>query len=136
MLDTCHIGLTPTTQRTFGYPSGECVQASYAALLDLPLSSVPRFDPEALNGDDRREREQEWLASIGFYLIEISTSPNEELPKAVLDCVPPMEHLISGLSPRGYGHRCVGFGGKVLWDPHPSRAGLVKVYSVGFLVPL
>jgi hypothetical protein len=43
---------------------------------------------------------------------------------------------MSGISPRGYGHRCVGIGGKLVWDPHPSREGLLTVYSIGMLVPL
>ena len=130
------IGLTPTTQRTEGYPFGECVRAAYAAILDLPIEAVPRFDPAVRRpGEDLRTCECRWLASIGLRLLEIATSPEKELPQAVLDCVPPVEHLISGVSPRGFGHRCVGWGGRVLWDPHPSRAGLRTVYSLGFLVP-
>ena len=72
---------------------------------------------------------------LGLDLIEIPPEPAGDLPQKVLAEVPPVYHLMSGLSPRGFGHRCVGFGGQVLWDPHPSRAGLTSVWSVGFLVP-
>ena len=133
----CSVGLTPTTQRIEGYPYGECVRATYAALLDLPLGAVPRFDPgDMAPGEKQRDRERAWLASLGLELVEIATSSDRELPQDILDRVPPVEHLISGMSPRGFGHRCVGLGGRVLWDPHPSRAGLSTVYSLGFLVPL
>ena len=131
--------MRPTTQRIEGWPYGECVRASYATLLDLPIDSVPRFDPAAttLAGVDQHVREREWLASIGYDLFEVSVDPDKSLPQEVLDCIPDdMPHLMSGISPRGFGHRCVGIGGELAWDPYPSREGLLTVYSVGFLVPL
>lgn len=131
--------MIPQTQRVVGWPNGECVRASYATLLGIPITSIPRLDPGAamMAGEDQGVREREWLASIGFDLMEISTNPHENLSPEVLGCIPStMPHLISGISPRGYGHRCVGVGGKLVWDPHPSKVGLVSIYSVGFLVPL
>ena len=101
----------------------------------MPLDAVPRFDPAVLrDGEKQRDRERAWLATLGLDLIEISTAP-EQLPDDVLGAVPDSLHLISGLSPRGFGHRCVGYGGRLLFDPHPSRAGLLNVWSVGFVVP-
>jgi hypothetical protein len=128
----------PQTQRIEGWPYGECVRASYATILGMPIDDVPRFDPAAAEsaGQDQGDREREWLASIGLGLVEISAPPSEGLPPEILDCMPEVPHLMSGISPRGYGHRVVGIGGKLLFDPHPSRAGLVSVYSVGLLVPL
>lgn len=130
------IGLTPTTQRIEGHPYGECVRASYATLLDLPIELVPRFDPGALlPGEDQRTRQREWLSMIGFDLIEVPAAPAGDLPQALLEQVPPVYHLMAGRSPRGFGHQCVGYGGRLCWDPHPSRAGLTTVFSLGFLVP-
>jgi len=126
--------MIPVTQRVEGWPHGECVRATYASIFGVPIETVPPFDPASLNGQDQRDCERRWLATLGLDLKEISTAP-ENLPQAVLDSVPHVTHLISGMSPRGFGHRCVGWGGKVLFDPHPSRAGLTKVYSVGLLVP-
>lgn len=126
------VGLIPVTQRVEGYPFGECVRASYSALLEMPLELVPRFDPGSLRpGENQTEREREWLHMIGLDLIEIPADEAAELPPEGLD----RDHLVSGISPRGLGHRCVGHGGRVVWDPHPSRAGLVKVISFGILVP-
>ena len=73
---------------------------------------------------------------IGYNLVEFGVNPPDELPDEVLGCVPEVPHLMSGISPRGFGHRCVGIGGQLVWDPHPSRAGLVTVYSIGLLVPM
>jgi hypothetical protein len=87
-------------------------------------------------GREQGDLEREWLASLGYDLFEIAVPPDQELPEEVLECVPPVPHLMSGISPRGFGHRCVGVGGKLVWDPHPSGEGLVTVYSVGLVVPL
>jgi hypothetical protein len=114
------------------------VRAAYAALLEIPYEAVPDFDPatNAARGQAQGDREREWLASIGYDLVELAVGFNESLAPEILDCVPEVPHLMSGISPRGFGHRCVGIGGRVVWDPHPSRAGLVTVYSIGLLVPL
>ena len=127
-----------TTQRTEGWPDGECVRASYSSILGIPIEAVPRLDPGASMraGQDQGDRERAWLASIGLGLVEFGVEPPDELSQEILDCVPEVPHLMSGLSPRGFGHRCVGIGGKLAWDPHPSRDGLVTVYSIGILVPL
>ena len=127
------------TQDVTGFPHGSCVRAAYATILGVPLEAIPPLDPDTAmrNGQRQGDREREWLASTGFDLIEIKTDPDDELAPEVLDCIPEdMEHLMSGISPRGYGHRCVGIGGKLVWDPHPSREGLLTVYSIGMLVPL
>lgn len=130
--------MRPVTQRTTGWPYGECVRASYATLLGVSIDEIPRLDPGAAMeaGQEQGNRERAWLASIGYGLVEIATRSDDSLPQEVLDCVPRVPHLMSGISPRGFGHRCVGIGGRLAFDPHPSRAGLLTVYSIGMLVPL
>lgn len=130
--------MTPTTQTVTGWPRGNCVKAVYATIFSLPIEAIPDLDPGASSevGQEQGDRERAWLASIGYNLVEISTEPDDTLPQEVLDCIPEVPHLMSGISPRGYGHRCVGIGGRLAWDPHPSRAGLRTVYSIGILVPI
>ena len=126
------------TQTEEGWPRGSCVAASWATLLGVDLEDIPPFDPAAAMslGIEQGDLEREWLASLGYDLFEIAVPPDDELPEEVLECVPQVPHLMSGISPRGFGHRCVGVGGQLVWDPHPSREGLVTVYSVGLVVPL
>ncbi len=131
----------PVSQTVTGWPSGNCVAAAYSSLLGIPIERIPRLDPGAAMraGQEQGHRERMWLASIGYDLFEITAGPgpDDELSQDVLDCIPEdLPHLMSGISPRGFGHRCVGIGGRLSWDPHPSRAGLVSVYSIGILVPL
>jgi hypothetical protein len=127
------------TQSREGFPGGDCVRASWATLLGLDLEDIPPLDPgTAMSlGVEQGDLERAWLASIGLDLVEIKVGPDDELPEEVLGCVPDgVAHLMSGISPRGFGHRCVGVGGQLVWDPHPSRDGLLTVYSIGLLVDL
>lgn len=139
-----HIGEYPgehmhgVTQKQVGYPKGECVRASYASILGLPLEGVPRLDPEVSHaaGIPQRVYERDFLRGIGLMLVEMYMATEDPLPKAFLANAPKIYHLLSGLSERNLFHRCVGFGGKVAFDPHPSRAGLVTVNAIGFLAPV
>ena len=132
------MSMLPVTQTHFGWPSGNCVQSTWATMLGVPLDYIPPLDPgtAAKLGVEQHQLERAWLGSLGYALVELSVDPTETLPDEVLDNMPPTPHLMSGISPRGYGHRVVGVGGRVYFDPHPSRAGLVSVYSVGLIVPL
>lgn len=118
-------------QTELGFPRGNCVRAAWSSLLGVPLSSVPDFSPAAIGkGTDQLEEERQWVRGLGFDLVVVpATGDPPNIPEHVV-C------LISGLSPRGFGHRCVGIGGKLVWDPHPSHLGLVEVWSYMFLVPL
>ncbi len=120
------------TQRTTGSPYGECVRASYATLFGMPIALVPQLDPGSLApGEQQGDREQNWLAMLGLQLIEVPAARAYQAPPETRKGL----HLLSGRSPRGYYHRCVGMDGALVWDPHPSRAGLVTITSLGFVVP-
>lgn len=122
-----------TTQTQTGYPWGNCVRASWATLLGVPLAVVPDFDPGTLQDKDQMEAERAWARSLGCDLV---TVPVSAVKSGQAQIPGDVSHFISGLSPRGFGHRAVGRGGKLVWDPHPSRAGFVEVWSYTFLVPL
>ena len=117
--------MIPVRQRITGWPYGECVRACYASILRLPIDEVPRFDPAALGGREQIDAERSWLRALG---LDLQTVPPTT-------AIPRVEHLMSGWSSRGLAHRCVGFGGRVLWDPHPSREGLTRIISYELLVP-
>lgn len=54
-------------------------------------------------------------------------------------------HVLTGISPRdrdlkdndgrGRKHSVVGKGGRVYWDPHPSRSGLLTIDEIEFILP-
>jgi hypothetical protein len=100
-------------------------------ILDLPQSDVPNFC--ALPNWPREF--DEWLEKRGLCYIEISLNAEE----ITLD---PEEisrlgyHIINGDVFRGSRceHSVVGFAGKMIADPHPSDAGLIREKSLGLFV--
>jgi hypothetical protein len=94
---------------------GNCLQAAVATFFGRPLEQVPHFGlfnnwNEALNL---------WLA--GWYGLGASVRPY--YPTAI----PEGRYLLSGTSPRNaeWTHIVVAEGDEIVWDPHPSRDGLV-----------
>lgn len=45
-------------------------------------------------------------------------------------------HVMNGPGPRGFPHSCLGYRGELIWDPHPSRDGLLTVSSYYILEPI
>ena len=94
---------------------GNCVQAAMASALGLDLDAVPHFGAFAW-----------WDAAIRLWLrgrcLDWCWVPiGRGLPDG--RCV------IIGASPRRATerHAVVGDGGRIAWDPHPSRDGLAEI---------
>jgi hypothetical protein len=116
------------TQTTFYDPAkpdactGNCTEAAIASILGLPLAAVPRLaglkSPEFWGAID------DFIGSCGFYLHRFDGNYQ---PEGL--------YLASGQSPRGCSHMVVMQDGKLVHDPHPSRAGIDPVQHVWLLVP-
>jgi hypothetical protein len=113
------------TQTAFYDPaiptSGNCVQAAVASLLALPLEDVPNFIER---GFDWSIWLEDWLAERRLMLVRFDC-------EMVWDGL----YLASGPSPRGVNHMVVMQDGKLVHDPHPSRAGLEKITATFLLAP-
>lgn len=94
---------------------GNCWQAAIASMLKMPLDAVPNFVQFAWPGPAL----ELWLRGRGLTYRQENTS-----------IIPDRLCLVNGHSERGFLHSTVGFGGKVVWDPHPSHAGLVDVVEI------
>lgn len=88
---------------------GNCLQAAVAALLDLDLDGVPHFAEH----DDWLERMVAFGQDRGY--------------KVLYRPYPVEFGLAFGRSPRGVPHAVVCVDGQIVWDPHPSRDGLVSI---------
>lgn len=91
---------------------GNCMQAAIATVLRKPLDAVPHFGafswwPGAL---------RLWLRGEGLDYTVVKAPP-----------IPDERAMLCGNSPRGYAHAVVSEGGRIVWDPHPSRGGLTEV---------
>lgn len=110
-------------QTTFGHPGGNCFSACVASILELPLEDVPYFmaEPE----DQWYARFETWLECRDMYPLM------QPLPDGPRGWAPSGFHILSGHSPRKPDdpealHSVVGYHGRILHDPHPSRAGLLS----------
>lgn len=103
--------MIPVTQTMVG-TAGNCLSASVASVLELPLSSVPDL------------RGIRWLPKLDHWLATFRWRPHvfSEHPQGWSDpCI------ALGNGPRGRPHAVVwagGVHGRIVHDPHPSRAGL------------
>lgn len=113
------------TQTIFASPElnavgvyGNCIQAAVASALGWHLDAVPHFGAF-----------RDWEAALRLWgegeglVVERLDYP-DEIPSDEERC------LYIGPSARGYTHVVVGQNRKVVWDPHPSRDGLVGIDGV------
>jgi hypothetical protein len=104
---------------------GDCFRCCIASILELPADQVPHvYEGEGWFDETGRvgmKRLRDWLATIGFYYFEFEL-PADKVDEWVdgFDC----HYIISGMGARGVRHVCVGFSGKIVHDPHPSRSGI------------
>jgi hypothetical protein len=133
------------TQDTF-HPRGNCWQFAVACILDVDPATMPaQFDHYAQN--DPADHASLWHLSYGNALnaylrkhhglayVEIFSPPEVfEQMRAV------GYHMLTGRTVRSAAqndgwHVVVAQDGEMVWDPHPSRAGLTEVMRWAFLTP-
>lgn len=99
---------------------GNCWQAAIASYFSMKIDAVPAFaqftwpDPAI----------ELWARGIGMTHKQKSTT---EIPDRLC--------IVGGHSVRGGLHAVLGYAGGVIWDPHPSRAGLIDVTEVEWFEP-
>lgn len=93
--------------------TGNCTEAAIATLLQIPLSEVPEFNRSG-DASDFWESIESFLVERGLYVRYTSTHR-------------PGTYLVSGPTVRGKGHHTVVYqDGVLVWDPHPSDAGVTE----------
>lgn len=117
---------------------GNCFSAAIASILELPLQEVPFF---------RGMPDSEWYQAFCKFLTKhgygfAGTFYKKDLPwENLLKRTPGVNgyFVVGGSSPRGFvdGHAVVyDRHGKMVHDPHFSRAGITKFRSVYMIEPL
>jgi hypothetical protein len=108
--------------------TGNCMQAAVATLLQLPLEEVPDFiNPESVNKDLFWRNLEEFLNKRNLTHVCLGWLLN---PKAL--------HIAIGPTTRSKDetHSVVYRGEEMVWDPHPSREGILEVTSRFYVVVL
>lgn len=141
--------MVPVDQIRIGVPAGQCTEASIASLLEVPLAEVPDlYDPADLSRAGTFRALLRWLTERGLVWMggplarpipAAELALPRDLPRVAYELTEGGDwtqwHLLLGVNPDGIGHCCVGWGGRLVHDPNPSRAGLVTVDEVAVLLP-
>lgn len=124
--------MRPTKQTVLHSPeegqNGNCFSAVLASLLHLPIELIPYFAGYA---EWRRDLNQ-WLRQFGLAYLEVNACDLKE------HGIEGLHHEVAGTSPRSDDvlHATVGLDGAIVFDPHPSDAGLAKVETYGLFLVL
>ena len=138
-------------------PYGNCWQTAVACVLEVPAAELPAQNEIERFAEEERARLRaegrdwpSWLSwlcyrnSLNRYLAQHHRLLYGEV-RFIYDAIEVTSfeghHVICGPSERtatngGIDHCVVGRHGGVVWDPHPSRAGLTGVKEWGVLAPL
>jgi len=132
--------MTPQDQEFIniaGQQYGDCMRACVASLLDLPIAEVPHFLRDA-DGDPQKfwSGVLEFTKARGWDYLSAFPEHRPEFAEAMGGY-----HIMGGPSPRGGGllHAVIGKDGQIVFDPHPSKAGLdgdLAEWDFDYLVPL
>lgn len=106
---------------------GDCFRTAIACLLGRQRDDVPHFGLRLSWWEETRRWIRENDGRDLYYVDAAEPEHWDLIPGA--EAGPDDLMLLGGPSPRGpFGHVVVGRrDGTVVWDPHPSRAGLVEV---------
>lgn len=123
----------PQTETTKA--KGNCWQTCAAAILDLPIEALP-------DQVDVEEAGQSFNNALIAYLWKHHRMSLVMLHQWSLRApihIDDVYHIACGPSPRtatnGVNHCVVCRAGTIVWDVHPSRAGLLSVNEFQFIVP-
>lgn len=103
---------------------GDCVRSAVASLLDYEPHLVPHFIAGDFDGRVWWYALKGWAATNRWNVSRRGLLPLEDnvpLPNFGIACGP---------SERGHSHAVVAVDGQIVWDPHPSRAGILRVKEV------
>jgi hypothetical protein len=122
------------TQTKFGgkdHPEeerGDCFTACIASLVGVELSEIPNF---CAYDDEWPSNCKEWLFERGIVRVVFSSYP---IAESVAEEYKELVLIASGPGPRGHRHAVLWKNNDLLWDPHPSRDGLLKAEEFDMLV--
>lgn len=142
--------------QTHLHPGGNCWQTCMAMLLDVDPEELPsQHDIEqpgpacdvSFRKPDQAGRYTNPLQAylekhhgLCFWTVDTHGMHQRTPPDLLALLTPVGLHVMVGPTVRtaetGQFHAVVGEGGKLRWDPHPSRAGLLQTTRWEFLVPV
>lgn len=128
------------------HPSGNCWQTCIACILELDPETLPpqkEYDKVSTNEKGETVYGPMYNVALRAYLRKHHnlTYIEPHVPEEALQILKVEGyHMITGKTVRsdaqnGVRHVVVAKDGKMVWDPHPSRAGLSEDLRWGLLIP-
>lgn len=117
--------MTPIDQTIFTEADvhSNCLEACIATIMDVPLEFVPHLNGKNQPGPHWSAALNEWLAQWDWAYLEVGSLPPSDYKALNIN----LYHVIVGPSVRDEEfHAVVGRNGRMVHDPHPSRAGLAE----------
>lgn len=114
---------------------GNCFAACVASMLDMEIAEVPNVEVFFDTSWDYRYLMNQWLEVRFGLKLEYTDDYNlfhdcddwtENTNSERLRLANEL-YIASGPSPRGVSHACIYQAGKLIWDPHPTREGILSV---------
>jgi hypothetical protein len=119
---------------------GDCWPCCIAAVLRVPREDVPHFLAEDPTGVAMDCDTQGWLYRKHSCLLVHVSGQSLEFPRWSNQNIPVLPVITCGPSPRsqklGAHHAVVYVGHEMVYDPHPSRAGLTYIADQYIIVPV
>lgn len=116
---------------------GDCWRCCIAALLNLPRDQVPHFYKETLV-QSAETQAQAWLNERGYVLISGGPFYFMSLYECKIDPIQPF--IASGPTIRSKKmrehHAVIMLGEKMVYDPHPSEAGILAIVERELILPM
>jgi len=121
-------------QMVFEKGKGDCVRACLASILEFPIKDMPNFWEVAYNVEEFWKLVNTWISDNYNYNCLITKNlPTLECKDILCIAIGSPAHC-DGKECEEV-HAVIWFEGKVIFDPHPNRAGLSKINSFLFLIP-
>lgn len=131
------------------HPAGNCWQTCVACIVDVDPEVMPpqaEYDWKKVGPDGKAEYGPSYFNALNRYLRRhheltyIELHAPDEAFSLIRTATPDQLHMLTGRTARsdaqgGARHVVVARGGQMIWDPHPSRAGLLDEVRWAFLVP-
>ncbi len=130
--------LIPIDQSRFG-KAGDCWAACIASILERPIEDFDLFHElyrawgEQISTPGAKIP-WEVRSAYPLELVRVTGHAVVRVDSAIERCAPTGYSIANGPGSRGADHSCVAFDGRVVHDPHPSRAGLIDITSYEILV--
>jgi hypothetical protein len=112
---------------------GNCMQAVFASIIDLPIHEVPHFMKDNPSSEELWPAVRGWLRSKGFSLFTICFNCRlDDLQYFMKEHNDGIYYILSGKSPRGFDHNVIAMGNSIVHDPSPLGGGIIEPCSDGY----